>query len=77
MPVCREPFLPPPPPKLPDVPIDSITPAYQLPKIEDEPIDVDAIQPKLNTEFEENLPQQEGIIHDVYTCRNHPSCKHR
>ena len=47
------------------MPIDSITPAYQVPRIKDEPIDI-AIEPKLNTEFEENTPQQEGIIPEVY-----------
>ena len=45
------------------MPIDTITPAYQPPKIEDEPVDVDAGEPKLNTEFEENAPQQREIIH--------------
>ena len=34
----------------------TITPAYQPPKIEDEPVDVDAIEPDLNTDFEENVP---------------------
>ena len=54
MPVCREPILPLFPPKLPDMPIDSITSVCQLSRIEDEPIDVDAIDSKQNMEFEEN-----------------------
>ena len=48
------------------MPLDIITPAYQPPKIEDEPVDVDAIVPDLDMDFKENSPQQEGIIHDVY-----------
>ena len=43
MPVCRESILPPPTPKQPDRPIESVTPAHKLPKIEEEPIDIDAI----------------------------------
>ena len=66
LPVCKDPILPPSPPKPPDMPIDSITLAYQPPQTEDEPVDVDAIKYNLNTEFEENAPQQEGIIHGVY-----------
>ena len=47
-------------------PMDTSTPGYQPPKIEDEPIVVEATEPDLNTDFEENVPQQEGIIHEVY-----------
>ena len=39
---------------------------YQPPKIEGEPVDIDAIEPDLNIDFEENSPQQEGIIYEVY-----------
>ena len=46
--------------------IGTITPAYQPPKIEDEPVHVDAIEPDLCIDSEENAPQQEGIIHEVY-----------
>ena len=42
------------------MPIDTITPAYQPPKIEDEPVDVDVIDPDLNTRFKENAPHQGG-----------------
>ena len=51
------------------MPIGTITPAYQPPKIEDETVDVDAIEPDLNTDYEENVPQQEGSkegIHEIY-----------
>ena len=41
-----------------------MTPAYWPPKIEDYP--VDAIEPELNTNFEENAPKQEEIIYEVY-----------
>ena len=34
------------------MPIDTITLAYQLPKTEDEPVDVDAIETDLNTDFD-------------------------
>ena len=39
--------------------------AYQPPKTEDEPVDVDAIEPDLNVDFEENASQQEGITHEA------------
>ena len=29
-------------------------------------IDVDAIEPCLNTDYEENVPHQEGIINELY-----------
>ena len=48
------------------MPIDSITPLHKMPTQEDESIDVNAIEPVLNTEFEENVPQHKGIIHEVY-----------
>ena len=66
MPVYREPIIPHPLPKPPDMPIDSITLVHKPPTIKDESIDGDAIEPKPNMEFEEHAPQQEGIIHDVY-----------
>ena len=65
LPVCKDDILPPPSPKQPDRPIDMTTQTYQTPKIEDEPVDVDATEPELNVDIEENAPQQEGIIHDV------------
>ena len=46
--------------------LNTVTPAYQQPKIEDEPVDGDATEPDLNMDFEENVPQQPGIIHEVY-----------
>ena len=48
------------------MPIDTVTPAYQPLKIEDDPVDIEAIEPNLNMDFEENAPQQEGITHEVY-----------
>ena len=48
------------------MPIGTITSAYQPPKIEDELVDVHDIEPQLNTNFEENAPQEEEIIHEVY-----------
>ena len=48
------------------MPIDTITPAYHPPKIENELVDVDAVEPDLNTDLEENAPHQEGIISEVY-----------
>ena len=64
--VCKDPILPTPSPKPPDMPINMIIPAYQQPQIEDEAIDVEAIEPEPSTDFAENAPQQEGIIHQVY-----------
>ena len=66
LPVCKDPILPLLPFKPTDKPIDTMTPAYKPPRIEDEPIDVDAIEPNLNKDFAENAPQQAGIIHEVY-----------
>ena len=66
LPVCKDPILPTLPPKPPDMPIDIVTSAYQPSNIEDEAVDVEAIEPELNTAFKENAPQQEGIIHEVY-----------
>ena len=66
MPVCRDLIFPPPPHKPPDRPIDTTTPAHQPPKIEDKPVDIDTIKPDLNMDLEENAPQQEGIINEVY-----------
>ena len=62
MPVCRKSNIPPPQPKLAYIPIDLITLAYQL---KDEPINVNAIKSKLNTEFRKNAPHQKGIVHKV------------
>ena len=64
--MCRYPILPPPTPKLPDMPINSIYAVHQLPRIKDESIDVDAIEPELNMEFKKNAPLLEWIIHEVY-----------
>ena len=38
---------------------------YQLPKIEDGPVDVDITELELNMDFKENAPQQEKNIHEV------------
>ena len=51
LPVCKNPILPLPPSKSPDRSIDTITSAYQPPKIEDGLVDVDANEPDLNTDF--------------------------
>ena len=48
------------------MPTDTLTPAYQTPKIENETVDVAAIEPNVKTDFEENASHQEGIIHDLY-----------
>ena len=55
--VCKDPILPLPPPKPPDMHIDTITTAYHPPKIEDVQVDEDAIEPDFKTDFEENAPQ--------------------
>ena len=57
------------------MPIDTITPAYQPPKIEDKPVDVDANEPDLNMDFEENVSQQEGIIHEAYESQDRNTCR--
>ena len=54
--MCKDSILPP-LPKPPDIHIETITPAYQPSKIENEPLVVDATEPNLNTDFEENAPQ--------------------
>ena len=66
MPVCRDPILSLLPSKPPDRPTDIITPAHEPLNIEDEPIDVDAIEPNLNMDFDGKSTQQEGNIHEVY-----------
>ena len=43
-----------------------MTSAYQPPKIKNEPVDVDAIKPDLNTDFNKNFPYHEGIIIELY-----------
>ena len=40
------------------------------------PVDVDAFEPELNTDFEENAPQQEGIIHEVYETLHQEKLSH-
>ena len=42
------------------------SPKCQLPKIEDKPVDVDIIEPEFSKDFEENAPQQEGIIQELH-----------
>ena len=56
LPVCRDPIHPPPPPKPSDMPKDTLILVFQPPKNEDEPIDVDAIEPDINTELEYEYP---------------------
>ena len=46
------------------MPIDTITPVYQAPMIEEEPVYVDAIEPDLNTDFQENVPLYMMYIKD-------------
>ena len=74
-PVCKDLIFPLSPSKPPYIPTDRITPAYQSPKAEDEPADVDATESDRNIDFEESAPQQEGIIHEIYVTpgkeRNH------
>ena len=55
-----------PPPKPPDTPIDTIILVCQPPKFENEPVDVAAIEPDLNMNFKEIIPQQKRIIHEVH-----------
>ena len=45
--------------------LEMLTPMHQPTKIEEEPIDVDALELKLNTDFAESVPHQEEIIHEV------------
>ena len=46
--------------------IDILSPAYQPPKIENKPVKRYVFEHDLNTDFEENIPQQVGIIHQLY-----------
>ena len=64
--VYKNPILAPSPSERPDMPIDTLKPMYKPPRIEDELVHIDAIEPDLNTDFEENAPQQDGIIYEVY-----------
>ena len=48
------------------MPIGLLPPSNQSPGFEDEPFDVDVIDPELNTDSEENAPQQEGLISKCY-----------
>ena len=66
IPVCNDSICVPNLSKQLEMAIDTITPAYQLLKMEDELADVDVINPDLNMYFEENATQQEGIINEVY-----------
>ena len=50
--VCKDPILPSPPPKPSDMPVDRLAPVYKMCTIEDEPVDVDAIESYVNTDFE-------------------------
>ena len=59
-PANKDPFLPLSQNKSPFMPLGP------LPDIEDEQEDIDAILPNLYTDFEENVPHFEGIIHEVY-----------
>ena len=59
--VCKDPILPLPPPKPHDMPIDdTVVQAYQQPKTEDEPFNVYATEPDLNTNFEEKTHNRKG-----------------
>ena len=46
--------------------INQLTPAYQPFNIANELVDIDVIESELNTDFEQNASQQEGIVHQVY-----------
>ena len=47
------------------MPISLLTPVHQETNIENDQVDVDVTQPELNTDFEENAPQ-EGLIQEIY-----------
>ena len=66
LPAYKDSILPLPTPQSPDVPVGPLISIYQLPNTEKEPVDLDAIEPDWNTNFEENTTQQEGILHEVY-----------
>ena len=51
-------LLPTSPPKPPVMPIDTTTSAYQSSNIEDDPVDVDAVEHDLSIDFEENASHQ-------------------
>ena len=59
-------ILLPPPPEPPDMPIGSMPLSNKPPGIEDEPINVHAIDPELNADFEENIQQQDDMVSKFY-----------
>ena len=83
MPVCKAPILPSPQSKPPYMPMDTLPVPYQPPKIEDEPVDVDAIEPDLNTDFEKkpHIRKELSMRHTRNQERNaymnHLNCTHR
>ena len=48
------------------MPMDTLSPVHQPPRIEDEPVDIGTIEPYLNTDVEENTAQQEGFMDEIY-----------
>ena len=52
--VCKDTILLPSPPKPCDMPIHILNTMYQPSKVEYEPVDVDALKPDLNRDFEDN-----------------------
>ena len=48
------------------MPVGLLPTAYHPSDIEDEPVPVDVSEPKINTDFEENVPLQTGIVHEEY-----------
>ena len=66
IPVYKYPLLLPPPPKALDIPTGPLIPAYHMSNTKNEPVDVNAVEPELNMDFEENAPQQRGILHEAY-----------
>ena len=45
------------------MPTDTIIPGYQPPETENKPVDVDATEPDLNTDFEENASH---LFNEIY-----------
>ena len=63
--------------------IDTIATVYQLPRIEDEPADADAIEPELNNDLKIMAQKRKEISmrymrdQERNTCRNYLNCTHR
>ena len=83
LPICKDHVLSSAPPKPPNIPKDTKNPPYEPAKIKDKPVEVDAIEADLNTDFGKNAQQYKGITvrymtdQERNTCKNHWNCTHR